>query len=481
MSSVVLNRALDDIRYAARHLSNSEREQLLSKVRSYYKSFQKYDTDGSGFLEMRNLELQRAMNDLGLRFTRMELLQLLDRFDSGSDKRIGFLEFSAIMMELLEKDPKIVSLSQAMQSSHTWTPTPIPAKVPERAGRVKSIFNTPPSDKKFALCIGVGYVDHPDPRQRGLMGTIDDADALSKFLIAKCGFDSKHVAVMTDGSSRRKPRGWVGEPTRRNILSAFHGMIRRAENLEVTEVFFSYSGHGMFIPDVNGDEVGEFGTGRGRDETIVPSDYYRAGIITDDELAAGLRRIPQSCKVFILMDCCYSASNCDLVHEYGVYNQSMRVRTGGVHMGANIVKLAASLDTQKAVGTRAFGDSGWLTSRFMGTLLKANMELTYRQLVHCIEARKTRDVKAGDLGTKKDKEAGVAAQIAVLAMSKPELLDVACCGNPKSPELLKDFWGEEDAGYFQRMWESFTEELDGERDWDDKVDDFYDDDNCSIS
>ena len=62
-----------------------------------------------------------------------------------------------------------------------------------------------------------------------------------------------------------------------NILVVLNNLV--AQSADLTEIFFHYSGHGSQIRDVaSGDELD------GRDEIIVPLDFRRAGIITDDDL-----------------------------------------------------------------------------------------------------------------------------------------------------------------------------------------------------
>jgi hypothetical protein len=70
-------------------------------------------------------------------------------------------------------------------------------------------------------------------------------------------------------------------------------------------VFISYSGHGVSVPDQNGDEVD------GSDECC-PSDYQTAGILSDDVLKTLFSKFFKSTKITVLMDCCHSGSILDL-------------------------------------------------------------------------------------------------------------------------------------------------------------------------
>ena len=67
-----------------------------------------------------------------------------------------------------------------------------------------------------------------------------------------------------------------------------------------------YTGHGGSLPDDNGDEED------GRDETLIPVDFKKAGQIRDDELLEKFI-VPMASNVTVtcLMDCCHSGSILD--------------------------------------------------------------------------------------------------------------------------------------------------------------------------
>ena len=65
----------------------------------------------------------------------------------------------------------------------------------------QALLTTGASDKKGALIIGCDYTD--DPKQPGLLGTVNDAFTLAKFLRSRCGFQSpSSIVLMTDGEKK---------------------------------------------------------------------------------------------------------------------------------------------------------------------------------------------------------------------------------------------------------------------------------------
>ena len=59
-------------------------------------------------------------------------------------------------------------------------------------------------------------------------------------------------------------------------MRAFNTLLENINNGSVSEVWIHYSGHGSHIKDMDGDEEDGF------DEVLVPLDYDKNGVISDD-------------------------------------------------------------------------------------------------------------------------------------------------------------------------------------------------------
>lgn len=150
------------------------------------------------------------------------------------------------------------------------------------------------SKKKFALLVGINYYGTPSQ----LSGCINDCNNVKKFLIEKCGFkESEILMIVDDGSTALKP-------TKKNIEEGFTTLVQKA--LSGCEfLWFSYSGHGSYQNDTNGDEAD------GRDELLCPVDYDTNGFIVDDDIYNNLvSKLPQSTTLVSVMDCCHSGTRC---------------------------------------------------------------------------------------------------------------------------------------------------------------------------
>ena len=126
------------------------------------------------------------------------------------------------------------------------------------------------------------------------------------------------------------------KPTKKNILDMINKFVNRANNENIKELWFSYSGHGSYTWNFGGDKESD-----SKDEALVPVDYETAGLITDDMLNNNLvKKLPKDGKLFLVIDACHSGTS--LV--YLIY----RVDTGFEEHGADL----DCLDVCKISGCR---------------------------------------------------------------------------------------------------------------------------------
>lgn len=143
-----------------------------------------------------------------------------------------------------------------------------------------------------ALLIGIERYRHVN----SLMGTVNDARAMKGFATARLGFDESDIRMLLDG-----------EATRDNILRSIEEWLI-AGTRQGDDVFLYFSGHGSQQGDDTADEAD------GLDETLVPvdaivgADMVVRGMISDDEVAALLARLPGR-RVHVVIDACHSGTS----------------------------------------------------------------------------------------------------------------------------------------------------------------------------
>ena len=142
---------------------------------------------------------------------------------------------------------------------------------------------------KKALCVGIN--NYPF-KFRDLRGCINDANAWSELLISTFGFPSNKVTLLTDQQA-----------TKKNIMQGLRQLIRNAKAGDV--LVYTFSGHGTYIADKDGDE-------EGFDEAQCPyfeSPYDSAAdLILDDELRQLFKTVPSSVHLTVISDSCHSGS-----------------------------------------------------------------------------------------------------------------------------------------------------------------------------
>jgi hypothetical protein len=135
---------------------------------------------------------------------------------------------------------------------------------------------------KHALCVGIN--DYPGTGS-DLAGCVNDANDWAEEL-TKRSFD---VELMLDSAA-------TGDAMRAGMRRLLHAAVPG------DVVAFTYSGHGTWVRDVDGDEPD------GRDEALCPYDISSAGPLLDDELFEILSDRERGVRVILISDSCHSGS-----------------------------------------------------------------------------------------------------------------------------------------------------------------------------
>ena len=135
---------------------------------------------------------------------------------------------------------------------------------------------------KRALCVGIN--DYPGTNN-DLSGCVNDAKDWKAALQAR-GYT---VTTLFDKAA-----------TRKGVLAALNALISGAKKGD--SLVFTFSGHGSWIPDANGDESDE------RDEMLCPYDIGKNQYLLDDDLAEAFGRKPEGVKLYFISDSCHSGS-----------------------------------------------------------------------------------------------------------------------------------------------------------------------------
>jgi hypothetical protein len=196
------------------------------------------------------------------------------------------------------------------------------------------------SINKKALLIGCNYINDPS---NTLFGCINDVTNMANTLVDAFDYDLNNITILRDDSRLSK-----NLPTRSNILNGLNKLAQESVNL--TEIWFHYSGHGLQVQDKNQDEIDGF------DEVIMPSDFNVAGFIKDDEIFDILKKISSNCRVILLFDCCHSGSVCDLQYGFQTngknFNLSKRLLSN-----PNIICFSGCKDSQTSADSYSYVES----------------------------------------------------------------------------------------------------------------------------
>ncbi len=198
---------------------------------------------------------------------------------------------------------------------------------------------------KKALLVGLNYPN----TSYTLSGCWNDVDSLKKLLVEKYGYSPNNILIMKDDGTNADPTAsnvlkalnWLLCPT--CILSNWKNCNHLVDNYTGSDrkLFFSFSGHGTYFTDQDGDEKD------GKDEAIYCKDYC----IDDDMLYKNfVSKVPAGDNVVGCLDCCHSGSIMDLKTSYhpGVSDDNviLEMNAGKYEVKGNVKMISGCQDSQ---------------------------------------------------------------------------------------------------------------------------------------
>ena len=252
------------------------------------------------------------------------------------------------------------ALTQSITSVQNFVPKQINISNNNSNTNTNSNNSNTNKNNKKALLIGINYTG----TQNELYGCINDVNCI-KERICKQGFTENNINIITDLTSKKA--------TRANILTDFKNLLVNSRAGDF--LFFTYSGHGSYILDRNGDERD------GYDEMIVSCDLK--GILDDEFKSLIQSNLKTDVTLFAMFDSCFSGSVLDLKYQYldslnyDNYTENSKV----LETNGNVFMISGCTDEQTSadafINGRANGAMTW--SLLEG--LKQNPMCTWRELI----------------------------------------------------------------------------------------------------
>lgn len=141
---------------------------------------------------------------------------------------------------------------------------------------------------RYAIVIGTNYVGTP-------------------YSLSGCVNDAEDWATLLSGVGYKVTKLVGSDATGGNIVSAWIDAKARARWGD--RIVITYSGHGTWVPDQDGDEVDR------RDEAWCPDDFQRSGVLRDDTIAALAGSASAGVGQLVLSDSCFSGTMTRLLND----------------------------------------------------------------------------------------------------------------------------------------------------------------------
>lgn len=211
---------------------------------------------------------------------------------------------------------------------------------------------------KKALLFGINYTNDPSAR---LMGCIADTVGIAKVLTERMGYAPDDICLCTDETPLK--------PTRSMMTRLLRELVLWTHRQSVSQIFISYSGHGMSILDYSTDEVD------GRDECLIPLDFRQHGVIIDDEIGKLLRQVHPRTDVVLLIDACHSGTMGDLPFRY---RNGLKLDEHNVSVPARTIMISGCNDDETSL---EIDGGGVMTKGFIHALEQSNYDITCFRLL----------------------------------------------------------------------------------------------------
>ena len=124
-----------------------------------------------------------------------------------------------------------------------------------------------------------------------LRGCVNDVTNMRSILKTYLGFQNADIRLLTDSRA-----------TKANIITRLNWLVRGAKAGDY--LIFHFSGHGSQVRDRDGDELSDR-----MDELLCPYDMnWEGNYITDDDLRAIFKKLPQGVLLEVFLDSCHSGT-----------------------------------------------------------------------------------------------------------------------------------------------------------------------------
>jgi hypothetical protein len=219
----------------------------------------------------------------------------------------------------------------------TNTANPIPPTPPNNA------TGTAPPKRARAILFGLNYEHEPDATLRGCTNDVRNMSRMLRDELLPKG--SVVQAFCDDNAAQRR------DTTAQGILRIMYELAVASHRDSLDLVWIHFSGHGSYIVDRNGDEKDK------RDECLVPSDYKKAGVISDDVLHSLFKQFSPNTRVVFICDSCHSGTIGDVKYDW---ESAQRVTVVNIActVPAKVLTLSGCMDDQTSADAfNVLGDS----------------------------------------------------------------------------------------------------------------------------
>jgi len=248
--------------------------------------------------------------------------QLMEKYDRDGSRELEYAEFEPLFVQMVDR-----MATEGFKNEH---------QLPQFQSAIKDAIK-----KTHVLIVSLDYKYDPTLELTGIV----DGQNIEKMARA-AGVED--IVVLFDNIDFKESKF----PLKNNIRRAMKEMGSRCGPNDL--FFFFYSGHGLNVPDDDGDEAD------GEDEAFATPD--KSGelnidhVLIDDDFARYLDKlIPVETRILVVTDCCHSGSICDI---------------DSFNYKHEIIQMSSADDSETSLDMSTFGREGGVLTCSIGDTIK---------------------------------------------------------------------------------------------------------------
>jgi len=215
---------------------------------------------------------------------------------------------------------------------------------------------------KIALLFGLNYKACASGHLRGCH---EDVQNIKKYLQKEHAYLENNIRAFNDEENPQ-------DTSKDGIVSNIMNLAKESWKQPIKEVFIHYSGHGGQMFDTQRKENDN------KNECLIPSDYEKNGVISDDYLNRLFQCFNPNTHVIFVCDACHSGTMADTKYKYNIDTENDEIietqNNDAKNIDCDLICISGCKDSQTSADAYNVNDKHLFSGALSSCLLQALKE-----------------------------------------------------------------------------------------------------------